>query len=409
MSRFAVGCRGPVRAAILVGLAAVFTAADVQAQATEPADPALQPGGFAARFGALKQKYVRDDGGSGASEGGVLTGLIWLIRHQAADGHWSFHEFPLHGKCNCTATGIINDAAATGLALLPLLGAGHTHQNADRDHPYAGNVDRGLKWLLARQARDGALGGGYAHPICTLALCEAYAMTRDPALKEPAQKAIDASVAWQNQGGGFRYFPRMPGDLSVTAWYVQAFKSAQLGGLKVPGAALNGINAHLDALGNRDGSAYGYQNAHATPPMSAAGLLCRQFQGWDARKPGLVKGVDSLMKTPPSPNLRNVYYYYYANQVIRHAGGAPWQNWNPRLRDLTVAGQDQGVNPRFRDQAGSWSPEGDAWGKQMGRLGMTCMSMLNLEVYYRHLPLYARDEQAAPAVKENAQRDNRRR
>ena len=391
----------------LLAAAFVLTASEVEAQPTEPPNPLHQPGGFAARSGELKQKLVREEGGTGASEGGVLTGIIWLIRHQAADGHWSFHEFPLHGKCNCTATGIINDAAATGLALLPLLGAGHTHQLTDKDHPYAANVDRGLKWLVNHQARDGALGMGYAQPICTLALCEAYGMTRDPALREPAQKAIDASVAWQNPAGGFRYFPKTPGDLSVTAWYVQAFKSAQLAGLNVPGATLSGINTHLDALGNRDGSGYGYQSAQPTQPMSAAGLLCRQFQGWDARRAGMVKGVEGLMKTPPSANYRNVYYYYYATQVIRHTGGEPWQKWNPRIRDLTVEAQDQGANPRFRDQAGSWSPEGDAWGKSMGRLGMTCMSMLNLEVYYRHLPLYAREQAVAAPVKENAQRANR--
>ena len=40
---------------------------------------------------------------------------------------------------------------------------------------------------------------------------------------------------------------------------------------------------------------------------------------------------------------------------------------------------------------GSWSPEGDAWGGQMGRLGHTSLSILTLEVYYRHLPLYRRE------------------
>ena len=65
------------------------------------------------------------------------------------------------------------------------------------------------------------------------------------------------------------------------------------------------------------------------------------------------------------------------------------------MRDLLVESQDQGQNGDKRDQKGSWDPTGDAFGPQFGRLAYTCMCVLTLEVYYRHLPLYKRELAAA--------------
>ena len=61
------------------------------------------------------------------------------------------------------------------------------------------------------------------------------------------------------------------------------------------------------------------------------------------------------------------------------------------MRDLLIDTQDKGLDPDRRDQKGSWSPTGDAWGSQLGRLGYTSLAILTLEVYYRYLPLYNRE------------------
>jgi hypothetical protein len=48
--------------------------------------------------------------------------------------------------------------------------------------------------------------------------------------------------------------------------------------------------------------------------------------------------------------------------------------------------------------AGSWDPElpvKDAWGAHGGRIMMTSLSCLTLEVYYRYLPLYKLDGEKA--------------
>ena len=36
---------------------------------------------------------------------------------------------------------------------------------------------------------------------------------------------------------------------------------------------------------------------------------------------------------------------------------------------------------------GSWSPGNGHWNRFMGRLGVTCLSLLNLKKYYQHIKL----------------------
>ena len=365
------------------------------------------PGGVDGRSGATRVKLLEEGGGNTRSEAAVAAGLKWIIRHQALDGHWGMHDFHAHGKCNCSGAGGNHDVAGTAFGLLPLLGVGETHNGTGKNHLYSKNVERGLKWLITRQGADGAFSGnGYEHAIAAIAICEAYSVTADPVLKGPAQRAVNACVAWQHADGGFRYSPRTPGDLSVSGWFVQALKSGYLAGLQVPNGTWNGINAYLDSVSNPEGSMYGYTEAKPAPTVTAVGLLSRQYMGWGPRSVGLLKGSEYLSKLPPSANFRNIYYYYYATQVMYHQGAVNpegWQQWNEKMRDLLIDTQDQGLNADRRDQKGSWSAEGDAWGGQLGRLGYTSLCLLTLEVYYRHLPLYRRELGAMkdPAMQRN--------
>jgi hypothetical protein len=138
-------------------------------------------------------------------------------------------------------------------------------------------------------------------------------------------------------------------------------------------------------------------------------MLCRQYMGWGTRHPGLNKGVELLRRVPPSAAVKDMYYYYYSTQVLHHMGGEAWDQWNlgingrPGMRDLLVDAQDQGNNRERPDQRGSWDPTGDAFGAQFGRMGYTCLCVLTLEVYYRHLPLYKRElAQAKPEANRGA-------
>lgn len=58
------------------------------------------------------------------------------------------------------------------------------------------------------------------------------------------------------------------------------------------------------------------------------------------------------------------------------------------MRDMLIGLQNKSADEAVK---GSWDKDGGFIGSSCGRLGTTCMAMLTLEVYYRHLPLYKRD------------------
>jgi hypothetical protein len=114
------------------------------------------------------------------------------------------------------------------------------------------------------------------------------------------------------------------------------------------------------------------------------------YLGWNYKNPMLLAGVNTLKAYPPGSQ-NSMYYYYYATQVMHHMGGEHWDTWNPKMRDSLIEKQDKGMDAKHAHQRGSWSPAGDVHGPQGGRVMQTSLSLLTLEVYYRHLPLYRRD------------------
>jgi hypothetical protein len=356
--------------------------------------PLMKPGGFGGRSGATRERMVTEGGGNSRSEAAVARGLIWLVQHQSTDGKWSLDGF-MKGRCNCQFGGQQNDTAGTAFGLLPLLGAGQTHKGGGKNaSAYAKNVERALKYLMLKQSSDGNFGGGmYAHGLATIAICEAYGLTSDPALQRPAQQAINFICAAQNkEKGGWRYQPRTDSDTSVTGWEVMALKSGQMAGLDVPSPVLEGATRWLNHCASPDGGGYGYTGpADGASAMTAVGLLCRQYLGWGPRAPGLQAGVKKLQTLPPNNPRASMYYNYYATQVMHHMGGPAWKDWNEKMRDFLINSQDEGRDPKHTHQKGSWFFPKDPHHTAGGRLMMTSLPLLTLEVYYRHLPLYRRD------------------
>jgi hypothetical protein len=355
--------------------------------------PASAP--FSGRQGDVKAKLVRREGGTTESEKAVERGLDWLARHQRGDGSWG-----LDTRGQCSGTGCpedesdVSDTAATGLALLPLLGAGMTHTEAGR---YQDNIKRGLSWLLKHQRAEGDLftGGGrtthlYSHAIGAMALCEAYGVSKDKRLRDPAQKAINYIINSQNKfDGGWRYEPGTPGDTSVFGWQIFALRSARLAGLSVPKATLRRCRTYLDSAAADDLKAtYSYMpGREASQVMTAEALLSRQILGWARDYPPMLQGAAIVSANLDSSQERNIYYWYYATQLLHNLQGKDWERWNKRVRDGLVDMQVSGTGC----DRGSWdplNPQPDAWGKSAGRLYVTSLSLLTLEVYYRYLPLY---------------------
>ena len=125
--------------------------------------------------------------------------------------------------------------------------------------------------------------------------------------------------------------------------------------------------------------------------MTAVGLLMRLYSGWRRDNEHMLAGGEYLKQHLPTNGTtreprRDTYYWYYATQVMFHMGGEYWEAWNDKLHPLLVSTQI-----KRGDQAGSWnprSPVADRWAPHAGRLYVTTMNILNLEIYYRHLPLY---------------------
>ncbi len=368
-------------------------------------------------------------GATPESEAAVDAALKWLADHQMPDGGWSFHHqmaVPCQGQCSAPGEMPVARNAATALGLLPFLGAGQTHQVGKYQKTVAG----GLMYLIQHmqvRPQGGSFhepdGRMYAHGLATIALCEAYAMRIDPelgrrrgaytgegapspgetklserdkaairdlndALGRAAQMALNyVAYAQDPAGGGWRYEPRTPGDTSVVGWQLMAATSGRLAGLAVDPRMFIGANVFLDHVAIDDyGANYGYTDKNqGSQATQAIGLLCRMYSGWQHDHPGLAQGAENLSGMGPSGG--NMYYNYYATQVMHHYGGDLWKQWNDRMRDQLVATQSHAGH-----EAGSWFfGGGDHGSSKGGRLYCTALAAMTLEVYYRHMPLYGKD------------------
>ena len=186
------------------------------------------------RSGSARGETARARGGSPASEAAIERGLLWLARHQAANGAWSFehpHCIDPFGRpsqqCLCRTKGYIegHTKASTSIALLPFLGAGNTHL----DGPYKEVVYRGLEQLktildieLKELHPDNPdfvstfSGDLYGYGITALVMAEAFGMTGDPDLERYVNALTVFLARHQHPLGGWRYELGQPGDITVT-------------------------------------------------------------------------------------------------------------------------------------------------------------------------------------------------
>lgn len=337
----------------------------------------------------------------------VDRGLDFLARSQQQDGRWSLGTFA--GGTPADVPKLRSDTAATGLALLSFLGAGHDHF----DGPHRDTVRRGLEFLLAAQKPDGDLylpaddlsnscAWLYSHGIASIALCEAVGMTGDPLVKPAAEKACGFIAASQHPTrGGWRYTPRSDADLSVSGWMLVALRSGELGGVQTNPRTLDGVRRLLEAASApADSAHYAYNplkpeqrmSPLSSACMTAVGGLMRLHTGAAADDPRVVQAARVLAALPPeygtaTRKTRDSYLWYYASQVLVHTGGPEWKAWYGRLVDTLAAAQES-AGPK----AGSWDPLGaapDRWGIYGGRIYVTALHLLALEVPDRRLPTYS--------------------
>lgn len=347
----------------------------------------------------------------------AVWGVVgWLAAHQSPDGRWAAETFdrwcdglsidrtkPLPGAGETR-----HDVAVTSLALCANLGAGWT--NRDR-HPVAATVGRGLRWLKSQQAENGRIRQPgvdeslEAHALATLALTEAYGMTRSRLYREPSRRALLHLLETQGKDGAWL---RADGsgevDVLGTFWALFPLKSlqgierdAERRGRKALGLATEQqafarfrpwLNAHTDPA---TGIVTAPPSSNARPGenplvLTAAGLLARIFLGDDPRKDALVKKAAAyLAKHPPTAEdgdpASDGLYHYFGTIGLFQVGGPAWKIWYGKLKTKVVdTRHDEGS---ICDLLNSWDPRG-AWTRPRGRVAATALAELCLQVYYRY-------------------------
>ncbi|HUU70851.1 MAG TPA: HEAT repeat domain-containing protein [Planctomycetota bacterium] len=350
------------------------------------------------------KQAIRKYHGTEESENAVKASVAWLMRHQSSDGRWSCRSFTQQcepGEQSCGGTGTVADIdpGLTALTLLAFLSGGNFPGDG-REFGYC--VGRGIEYLISIQHPSGRIGPPcghelYNHSVGTLALTESWMLSKDDSLKEPVEKAVKYLISTQQEHGGWDYTPARTGrnDTSITGFAVMALKSAQTAGIEIPWMTTWGLLEHLDRMTRDSGEiVYADQGVGAGrmgEGMVAVGAVSRQFLGWPLQSPVLVRQYNILLQNLPrweklsENSFHTTYYWYYGTLAMFECGGEKWETWNASLRDMLVKRQRRDGCAR-----GSWDPDGKWLGKAASRIYSTAMNAMNLQIYYRYLPLYER-------------------
>lgn len=347
--------------------------------------------------GDMRKRGIDAAGGRRETEVHVVRALEWLKNRQLADGSWEGD-----GAAR-------NPTAMTGLALLCFLAHNETPATSVQ---YGPTVDRGIRWLVARQQADGAFDDNvYAHAIGAYAIAESYFLTRIPSLRVAMESGLGRIVAGQQDTGAFTYGYARNGrrDTSVAGWQVQALKAGVLAGADVPGleAALHRCADGLRANHQTSTGQFLYapvpgkdEGSQPTLACTGVGVLSLQLLGLaDCREvEGGLRALEG--HTPdyraPAGTGRPLYAWYYITQAMFRAGHGTWTRWqNAFVKTMTAA----------QNGDGSWTSAGaDETG--MGPVYGTTFSALSLMVYYRGLGTFRPIPVGAPTARSVTQPDD---
>jgi hypothetical protein len=298
----------------------------------------------------------------------VTAGLDHLKEQQNDDGSWPGH----YG----------NSPGVVGLILLAFF----AHGEVPGRGPYKETIDKALDYILASAQDDGLISRTgappmYNHGFATLALAEAYGMSKRPEIERALRKAVDLIVRTQNSRGGWRYQPRAADDdITVSGCQLVALRAAENAGINVPRKTIeNGLD-YIESCYAYGGFAYTPGGAPGTA-RTGIGVLLLQLLGRENNEK-VAKGVE-YMKTNPPRHPGSYFYYatYYCAQAMYQYGGAEWKAWDRDATEHLLR-----LQIRSGPERGSWPETGSAGGKHYA----TAMALLALEVSWRYLPIYQR-------------------
>jgi hypothetical protein len=380
----------------------------------------------------------------------IQDGLRWLARHQNPDGSWNAATLP--ERCSkehlCFGEELQRTdhyaEGVTGLAILCFLRNGLEPSSKIElvDPPPGGRtkagdvVTRGLEWLCARQNPDGSFTPKrpflYNEAMATLAVVEAYARSRDPRWKAPAQKGLDLLQEAQRPKPsgkglwGWRYETRkeleedlkgpdgakarerlQQADISVTVWCVLALRAGQLAGLRVKTESMSGALEFCrwltvedgrvgyfdpDSAGAKLSGPFSEQFRYHPSTMSAAGICIRKLASRAVDDPILKRSADGLLDDLPTlaeeRDTVDYYYWYHGTHAIylidgpdhQRWSGKCWAPWRKAVLESVLALQDKSEGTCAN---GGWL-QADRWSRYSGYgpLVGTVLCLLTLEIPY---------------------------
>jgi len=231
-----------------------------------------------------------------AEEGGaerLEAPVRFLVREQLPSGAWP--DGPGGGA----------DVAATGLASVALMSAGRVPR---RQRPPDVALRKGLRSLIALDGRFG--DSNLAHALATVALCEAWSRTREPAYRGPAEAAVRALLKRQHPERGF-------GSDAATGWGALALVSAHRADIEIPEGHFRGLRRWLvDA--KREGP-------RATAVCAAVAMLGDRL---DAR---YRRDIASLHARPPVGERSDPVAAYFATLAMAQRIEVEWKGWCAEL------------------------------------------------------------------------------
>ena len=295
----------------------------------------------------------------------VEKGLDYLKTTQTADGSWP----DSYGK----------SPAVVGLALLAFM----AHGEVPGRGKYRETTDKAIEYILSNVQPNGLIARAgsqpmYNHGFATLALAEAYGMSKRKDLERALLMAVKLIERVQNQRGGWRYQPRpADDDITVTGCQLMALRAARNAGVNVSGIVIRKGVDYIKSCACADGG-FSYQpGGSSNKPRTGIGVLLLQLLG-ESDSPLVSKGADYLREK--LLRAEDTYFYYglyYCTQAMFQTGGEHWQSWRKAMLDVVLP---------MQKPDGSWPPSGSAGGQTYA----VALSILALEVEWKLLPIYQR-------------------
>lgn len=270
----------------------------------------------------------------------IHAGLAWLALHQGDDG--SISDATVGKRCSalkhdpaCLAqtqradSGDAYRVATTALTALAFLDFRDQDPNGWFD-PYLG---RAIEWLRKAQQPNGgwnAAGNLYASAMALMALGQAAGSTGSPETRDAVRKGLAYFEAAMSPLGGYRYRPLDPqGDLSVTAWVVQAVEAARAAGIEIPYKVASGIDLVLTYFWIGDHRFTYLPGGGVSHTLAPAGMLVGHVAGRSS-DPAIAASWREYLKSRPANRPPNLYTLYYGVRLSILLDGAledPWRAW----------------------------------------------------------------------------------